>query len=125
MGIRGCAMWGSRWVLSIPLVYSKMFVLIRFFLGRLGHWPPSPDLNYRLVLVSLTPLRNNLIFSVGRKGHYVVAEYADKVHNKLCPTFPWQVRASRCPKTINHFVNLRYILIVRCMNLMQLFTKGG
>ncbi|TFK65046.1 hypothetical protein BDN72DRAFT_801578 [Pluteus cervinus] len=36
-----------------------------------GHWPPSPDTNYR-------------------KGHFIVAEYADKVVNKTYPTFPWQ-----------------------------------
>ncbi|GLB43768.1 hypothetical protein LshimejAT787_1402800 [Lyophyllum shimeji] len=39
-------------------------------LDALGHWPPDPDTNYR-------------------KGHYVVAEYVDKVFNKYCPTHPW------------------------------------
>lgn len=28
------------------------------------------------------------------KGHYIVSEYADKVFNKHCPTYPWQVRPS-------------------------------
>ena len=37
-----------------------------------SHWPPIPDSNYR-------------------KGHYIVSEYVDKVINKHCPTFPWQV----------------------------------
>jgi transcription initiation factor IIF auxiliary subunit len=27
-----------------------------------------------------------------RKGHYIVAEYVDKVVNKLHPTYPWHVR---------------------------------
>ena len=27
-----------------------------------------------------------------RKGHYIVAEYVDKVTNKHCPNHPWQVR---------------------------------
>ena len=27
-----------------------------------------------------------------RKGHYVVAEYVNKVTNKHCPNHPWQVR---------------------------------
>ena len=27
-----------------------------------------------------------------RKGHYIVAEYVDKVTNKHCPSHPWQVR---------------------------------
>ncbi|PPQ66345.1 hypothetical protein CVT24_007182 [Panaeolus cyanescens] len=41
-------------------------------LEALGHWPPVPDANYR-------------------KGHYIVAEYVDKVTNKYRPTYPWQV----------------------------------
>lgn len=40
-------------------------------LVALGHWPPIPDTNYR-------------------KGHFVVAEYVDKVVNKHCPNYPWQ-----------------------------------
>ncbi|KAH7914557.1 hypothetical protein BJ138DRAFT_1123448 [Hygrophoropsis aurantiaca] len=40
-------------------------------LEAVGAWPPVPDTNYR-------------------KGHYIIAEYADKVHNKHCPTYPWQ-----------------------------------
>ncbi|KAG8901395.1 hypothetical protein FRB99_005331 [Tulasnella sp. 403] len=35
-----------------------------------GIWPPIPDSNYR-------------------KGHYIVQDYVDKVHNRLAPTFPW------------------------------------
>lgn len=38
-------------------------------LDAVGTWPPSPD-NYR-------------------KGHYIVAEYVDKLVNKHQPTFPW------------------------------------
>lgn len=44
---------------------------------RCGHldalrvWPPVPETNYR-------------------KGHYIVAEYADKVVNRVNPTYPWQ-----------------------------------
>ncbi|KAG5643145.1 hypothetical protein DXG03_001507 [Asterophora parasitica] len=38
-------------------------------LDALGHWPPSPE-NYR-------------------KGHFIIAEYVDKVVNKHCPTHPW------------------------------------
>ncbi|KAF9055729.1 hypothetical protein BJ165DRAFT_1428251 [Panaeolus papilionaceus] len=40
-------------------------------LEALGHWPPVPDSNYR-------------------KGHYIVAEYVDKVTNKYRPNYPWQ-----------------------------------
>ena len=29
-----------------------------------------------------------------RKGHYIVAEYADKVVNRVNPNYPWQVRYS-------------------------------
>ncbi|KAF8902198.1 hypothetical protein CPB84DRAFT_1776131 [Gymnopilus junonius] len=39
---------------------------------RLGHWPPVPDTNYR-------------------KGHYIVADYVDKVINRYRPTYPWQL----------------------------------
>ncbi|KAJ3998490.1 hypothetical protein F5050DRAFT_1798442 [Lentinula boryana] len=39
-------------------------------LKSLGVWPPVPDDNYR-------------------KGHYIIQEYADKVVNKYCPTYPW------------------------------------
>ncbi|TFK56810.1 hypothetical protein OE88DRAFT_1650283 [Heliocybe sulcata] len=40
-------------------------------LDAVGAWPPSPESNYR-------------------KGHYIVAEYVDKVVNKHQPTYPWQ-----------------------------------
>ncbi|KAF8971899.1 hypothetical protein BDZ97DRAFT_1913777 [Flammula alnicola] len=40
-------------------------------LEALGHWPPAPDTNYR-------------------KGHYIVADYVDKVVNKYSPNYPWQ-----------------------------------
>lgn len=33
-------------------------------------WPPDPETNYR-------------------RGHYIVTEYADRVHNKHRPNFPW------------------------------------
>ncbi|KAJ7471787.1 hypothetical protein FB451DRAFT_307646 [Mycena latifolia] len=53
-------------------------------LDALGHWPAVPDSNYR-------------------KGHYVVAEYIDKVVNKHSPggAFPWQYafgESQVCPK---------------------------
>ncbi|KAF8633587.1 hypothetical protein AX15_001380 [Amanita polypyramis BW_CC] len=40
-------------------------------LTTLGHWPPVPDTNYR-------------------RGHFVVADYVDKVINKHRPNYPWQ-----------------------------------
>ncbi|KAI0778832.1 hypothetical protein BD413DRAFT_512153 [Trametes elegans] len=39
-------------------------------LDTVGAWPPDPEPNYR-------------------RGHYIVAEYVDKVHNRLRPSFPW------------------------------------
>ncbi|KIP04321.1 hypothetical protein PHLGIDRAFT_36980 [Phlebiopsis gigantea 11061_1 CR5-6] len=33
-------------------------------------WPPDPEVNYR-------------------RGHYIVSDYVDKVHNKHRPNFPW------------------------------------
>ncbi|KAF8890206.1 hypothetical protein BD779DRAFT_1438744 [Infundibulicybe gibba] len=36
-----------------------------------GHWPPNPDTNYR-------------------KGHYIVAEYVDRLVNRHQPNYPWQ-----------------------------------
>ncbi|KAK2462867.1 hypothetical protein APHAL10511_005065 [Amanita phalloides] len=40
-------------------------------LVALGRWPPVPDTNYR-------------------RGHFIVADYVDKVINKHCPNYPWQ-----------------------------------
>ncbi|KAL4070247.1 hypothetical protein J3A83DRAFT_4241379 [Scleroderma citrinum] len=40
-------------------------------LDALRAWPPVPETNYR-------------------KGHYIVAEYADKVVNRVNPNYPWQ-----------------------------------
>ncbi|KAH9950954.1 hypothetical protein B0H21DRAFT_409805 [Amylocystis lapponica] len=39
-------------------------------LEGVGTWPPDPEPNYR-------------------RGHYIVGEYVDKVHNKYRPNFPW------------------------------------
>ncbi|EMD42261.1 hypothetical protein CERSUDRAFT_110792 [Gelatoporia subvermispora B] len=39
-------------------------------LEALGTWPPDPESHYR-------------------RGHYIVAEYVDRVQNKYCPNFPW------------------------------------
>ncbi|OCH95719.1 hypothetical protein OBBRIDRAFT_871309 [Obba rivulosa] len=39
-------------------------------LETLGTWPPDPESHYR-------------------RGHYIVAEYVDKIQNKYCPNFPW------------------------------------
>lgn len=39
-------------------------------LDAVGTWPPDPEPNYR-------------------RGHYIVQEYVDKVHNRHRPTFPW------------------------------------
>lgn len=47
--------------------------------------------------ILITGSRNILLFNVGlimclsRKGHYIVADYVDKVINKYSPTYPWQV----------------------------------
>ncbi|TEB32449.1 hypothetical protein FA13DRAFT_254808 [Coprinellus micaceus] len=40
-------------------------------LEALGHWPPTPDTNYR-------------------KGHYIVSDYVNKIVNNKTPTYPWQ-----------------------------------
>ncbi|KAF7793568.1 hypothetical protein EIP86_004682 [Pleurotus ostreatoroseus] len=39
-------------------------------LDSVGVWPPDPETNYR-------------------RGHYIVAEYADRVFNRHRPNFPW------------------------------------
>jgi hypothetical protein len=44
-------------------------------LEALAQWPPLPDTNYR-------------------KGHYIVAEHADKITNKHRPNYPWQYAVS-------------------------------
>ncbi|THH26577.1 hypothetical protein EUX98_g7612 [Antrodiella citrinella] len=54
---------------------------------RNGIWPPDPEPNYR-------------------RGHYIVTEYADKVHNKHRPNFPWafgdsqQIPKSKVPQIL-------------------------
>ncbi|KAI0756424.1 hypothetical protein C8Q80DRAFT_1128528 [Daedaleopsis nitida] len=39
-------------------------------LDTAGAWPPDPEANYR-------------------RGHYIISEYVDKVHNRIKPSFPW------------------------------------
>ncbi|QRV80025.1 hypothetical protein RhiJN_08040 [Ceratobasidium sp. AG-Ba] len=49
----------------------------------------------------------------GRKGHFVVAEYADKVRNKIRPTHPWEyafgdthvISKSKLPDIINSVIS--------------------
>jgi hypothetical protein len=60
----------------------------------LGYWPPNPEMNYRCVLVP-QPFHGVLKWIYLRKGHYIVSDYVDKVTNKLCPNYPWQVRPQR------------------------------
>ncbi|GJE89548.1 hypothetical protein PsYK624_056510 [Phanerochaete sordida] len=56
-------LWQSR---------DKTFLAIDFecHLEAVRVWPPDPETNYR-------------------RGHYIVTEYADRVHNKHRPNFPW------------------------------------
>ncbi|KAF5332612.1 hypothetical protein D9611_005282 [Ephemerocybe angulata] len=56
-------------------------------LEALGHWPPSPDQNYR-------------------KGHYIVSEYVDKIVNRHTPTHPWQVNTSCLPSEIQVLIRI-------------------
>ncbi|KAK7695118.1 hypothetical protein QCA50_002308 [Cerrena zonata] len=44
-------------------------------LEAVGVWPPDPEKNYR-------------------RGHFVVTEYMDRVHNKHRPNFPWAYAVS-------------------------------
>ena len=46
-------------------------------LDATGVWPPIPESNYR-------------------KGHYIISDYVDKVHNRMNPTFPWDVSTLGC-----------------------------
>ena len=83
----------------VPQLFSR--ACIRILMWRLsicyrqGHWPPVPG-NYRQVLSPFFASLSPLIASGNRKGHYIVAEYVDKVVNKYRPTYPWQVRACIC-----------------------------
>jgi hypothetical protein len=52
-----------------------------------------PDTNYRSVLLPyIASLSFNLSLKSHSKGHYIVAEYVDKVFNKHAPNYPWLVR---------------------------------
>ncbi|KAF8736865.1 hypothetical protein AX14_013796 [Amanita brunnescens Koide BX004] len=63
-------------------------------LGALRNWPPYPDVNYR-------------------KGHFIVADYVDKVINKHCPNYPWQyafgdsqvIPKSKLPQVVQAIIN--------------------
>ncbi|CAE6396945.1 hypothetical protein ACGC1H_007371 [Rhizoctonia solani] len=96
-------LWHSRdksW-LSIRFVWSEKSLLplewgyaaVRCaHINAAGSWPPKEE-NFR-------------------KGHFVVAEYADKVRNKLRPTHPWEyafgdthvVGKSKLPDIINSVI---------------------
>lgn len=96
-------LWHARdksW-LSIRFVWSeKSFVPLEWgyaavrcaHMAAIGAWPPKEE-NYR-------------------KGHFVVAEYADKVRNKIRPTHPWEyafgdthvVSKSKLPDIINSVI---------------------
>lgn len=97
-------LWHSRdksW-LSIRFVWSEKSLLplewgyaaVRCaHINSVGSWPPKEE-NFR-------------------KGHFVVAEYADKVRNKLRPTHPWDyafgdthvVGKSKLPDIINSVIS--------------------
>ncbi|CUA78383.1 hypothetical protein RSOLAG22IIIB_07043 [Rhizoctonia solani] len=97
-------LWHSRdksW-LSIRFVWSEKSLLplewgyaaVRCApINAAGSWPPKEE-NFR-------------------KGHFVVAEYADKVRNKLRPTHPWEyafgdthvVGKSKLPDIINSVIS--------------------
>ncbi|CAE6486720.1 unnamed protein product [Rhizoctonia solani] len=97
-------LWHSReknW-LSIRFVWSEKSLLplewgyaaVRCaHINAVGSWPPKEE-NFR-------------------KGHFVVAEYADKVRNKLRPTHPWEyafgdthvVGKSKLPDVINSVIS--------------------
>ncbi|KAJ1302476.1 hypothetical protein OPQ81_002794 [Rhizoctonia solani] len=97
-------LWHSReksW-LSIRFVWSEKSLLplewgyaaVRCaHINAVGSWPPKEE-NFR-------------------KGHFVVAEYADKVRNKLRPTHPWEyafgdthvVGKSKLPDIINSVIS--------------------
>ncbi|KAK0239354.1 hypothetical protein EDD85DRAFT_789549 [Armillaria nabsnona] len=51
-----------------------------------GQWPPVPDVNYRFPRTSQWDCAH---LDYNRKGHYITAEYADQVINRINPTFPW------------------------------------
>lgn len=85
MGICYAAMWTSGDVSTAST--SNMSLPIH--LSRMGVWPPDPDSNYRSVLPFCQFIM--MLTAGNRKGHYVVSEYADKVHNRHTPTFPWLV----------------------------------
>ncbi|KAF6761336.1 hypothetical protein DFP72DRAFT_1062334 [Ephemerocybe angulata] len=89
---------------------DKTFLAIDF---ELGHWPPSPDQNYR-------------------KGHYIVSEYVDKIVNRHTPTLPWQyafgdsqvVSKTKLPDIIETVISLASPDSETALNTLVLVAHG-
>ncbi|KAG8895839.1 hypothetical protein FRC00_006833 [Tulasnella sp. 408] len=59
--------WSEKSFVTLEMGYAA---IRSAHLEASGVWPPIPESNYR-------------------KGHYIVSDYVDKVHNRIAPTFPW------------------------------------
>ncbi|KAG8982484.1 hypothetical protein FRB90_006757, partial [Tulasnella sp. 427] len=59
--------WSEKSLVVLEMGYAA---IRSAHLEASGVWPPIPESNYR-------------------KGHYIVSDYVDKVHNRIAPTFPW------------------------------------
>ena len=55
--------------------------------------PPYPTRTTGLIALLQRVIESDNVMSIYfiRKGHYIVADYVDKVTNKHRPTYPWQV----------------------------------
>lgn len=80
----------------------------QFFL-ELARGLPNPsqitgeyDFHQRTIVYGCSLTHHVALFAVDvdRRGHYIVSEYVDKVHNKYRPNFPWAVRAQSSPSVI-------------------------
>ncbi|KAG8996702.1 hypothetical protein FRB94_011566 [Tulasnella sp. JGI-2019a] len=68
--------WSEKSLAVLEMGYA---VIRSAHLDASGVWPPMPESNYR-------------------KGHYIVQDHVDKIHNRMMPTFPWDYAVSFCVK---------------------------
>ncbi|KAG8883948.1 hypothetical protein FRB98_002728 [Tulasnella sp. 332] len=59
--------WSEKSLVVLEMGYA---VIRSAHLDASGVWPPLPASNYR-------------------KGHFIVQDHVDRIHNRIMPTFPW------------------------------------
>ncbi len=79
--------WSEKSLVILEMGYAS---IRSAHLEASGVWPPVPESNYRCARLWLDGLHSESQ-PCSRKGHYIVQDFVDKVHNRINPTFPWDV----------------------------------